>query len=87
MGADDVEVVLRRIFHGEGAVGGASPHVCRTQREIAGMGMNEWVVAAEGVACVARPGLVNRVGGHASADRVQLYIAIAVQQVGFPVYQ
>ena len=87
VGADSVDVVLGECFHGERAVGGASLLAGGAEREVAGVRVDQRVVTAEGVAGVARPGVVERVGGHAGANRVEFDIAIAVQKVRFPVDQ
>jgi hypothetical protein len=40
------------------------------QGEAGGVGMNQRVVSAEGVARVARSGMVHRVGGHSGGEMV-----------------
>lgn len=46
------------------------------------MGVDDRVVTPEGVGCMAGPRVVGRIGAHARANRVELDIAVAAQQVG-----
>ena len=85
VGADSVDVVLGECFHRERAVGGAALFAGGAEREVAGMRLDQRVVPTEGVAGVARPAVVTRVGGHAGANGVEFDVAIAVQKVGFPI--
>lgn len=51
--ADRVEMILGEVFHGEGAVNAMSLIVRAAQRQIGRVGMDQWVVVAERIMCVA----------------------------------
>jgi hypothetical protein len=51
--ADRVEMILGQVFRGDGAVCAMSLIVCAAQRLIYRMGMDQRVVMAERIVCVA----------------------------------
>ena len=53
----------------------------RAEREIDRMRIEHRVVSAESMVGMAGPGIVPRVTDHASTDRIQLDIAMALEQV------
>jgi hypothetical protein len=54
--ADRIDVILGKVFHGEGAVDAMSLLVCDAQRQIGLMRMDQGIVAAKGVMGMVRPG-------------------------------
>lgn len=84
---DGIEMILGKVLHRQRAVCAMSLSFGAAQRQIGWVGMTQRIVAAEGIVCVTRPRVVERIGRPVGADRVQLDIAIAVQQVGFLIDQ
>ena len=87
MGADGLEMILGKGLSAQGAVSAMSLILCAAQCRIGRVRMNQRVVVAKGIVGVARPGVVEWIGRHAGTNRVQLDIAISVQQVGFSIDQ